>query len=153
GLEPATRSRFGVKPGPSVFVAVRTPGTVFGLDSPTGKSAWRGDGPGRLMALSAGSEPGDLPTALYHSTKENTTACRQAWPFVLPAEGAPGQYTPPAAAPIVYPPPPDDPWLTVPLPWEHRARKRLGEALLPALACLILVGYFVVRKRWWVAVG
>ena len=142
---------------------------VYGLDSATGRLAWRCDGPGRAIGLSGASEKGSgpfclkgpegashkmdltpfLPSVWYHTVKpQGNTICRQALPV-----DADGKYLRPSAKPVVYGPPPVDNWAVRPLPWECLARKRLTGALLPGLACLGLVGFCALRRKWWTTAG
>jgi hypothetical protein len=133
----------GVQPpvgGYPAVVAVWSGGTVHGLDGPTGRLRWRCDGPGQPVALLPGPSPGEMPGILFHVSSPESTICQQAVP-VFPG----GKYGQPRAAPLEAMPA-EGQVMVVPLPWEVRARQKLARAVLPGLACLVLLIY-AARKR------
>jgi serine/threonine protein kinase/outer membrane protein assembly factor BamB len=141
GIQPAGAGR------PAV-VAAWSGGTVYGLDGATSQVRWRCDGTGQPAALLPGQNTHELPSILFHVAAPECTVCRQVVPVAL--DGS--RYGQPVTAPI------DDTsgedrWRVVPLPWEMRARQRLGHAVLPGLACLVLLGYAVRWRSRLLAMG
>jgi outer membrane protein assembly factor BamB/tRNA A-37 threonylcarbamoyl transferase component Bud32 len=125
--------------GRPAVVVVRSGNAAYGLDGATGRLRWRCDGPGRPVACLAAESAAALPTVWFHTSKPESTICRQAL-----SVGLDGKYRLPAA-PFIDPPA-EDVGLIVLLPWINRARQRLPQAILPAVLCLVLLAY-LVRKR------
>jgi outer membrane protein assembly factor BamB len=138
-VQPARKDKLG-------YVAVRRGGSVFGLDD-TGQLRWRCDGPGQAAAFVEAGSTDALPTILFHMRQPETTVCRQALPV-----NANGQYRFSLPPPVVLDPPPDL-WGVVSLPWEYQGQHFAGKAVLPALLCLALLGFFGRRRRWITLAG
>jgi hypothetical protein len=129
-------------------VVVRSNNVAYGLDGPTGRLRWRCDGPGRPAALLPGGDSGGLPSIQFHVSKPEITIYRQAVPV-----GPDGKYRPPVPAPLAYDSPTADPWEIISLPWEYQGRHRMMQALVPGLACLGLLVYFALQRKWRITIG
>jgi outer membrane protein assembly factor BamB len=131
----------------AAVVVVRSENTAYGLGGRTGQLRWRCEGTGQPTGVLAGAVPEGTPQVLYHVSKPECTICRQA----LPVQG--GRYGQPSLAPVAYDPSAEDPWLTVPLPWENEGRKGVRRTLLPFLACFGFLAYFAWKRQWRIVLG
>jgi outer membrane protein assembly factor BamB len=129
-------------------VAAWSGGTVYGLDGATSQVRWRCDGPGQPAALLPGQNTDELPSILFHVAATECTVCRQAVPVAPDGR----RYGKPVTAPIDGTSG-EDRWRVVPLPWEVRARQQVGHAVLPGLACLVLLVYAVRWRSRLLAMG
>jgi outer membrane protein assembly factor BamB len=92
---------------------VRSGGTVYGLDGPTGRPVWRCDGPGEPETFLA-PEHGDEPPRVLFRLADETLVCVLA----LPADAA-GHYGSSPGQTRSTVPLPDDPRLKRYLPWRR----------------------------------
>jgi outer membrane protein assembly factor BamB len=159
------RALLGVQPGrndrPAV-VWVRSGGTVYGLDGPTGRPIWRCDGPGEpetFLAPERGAEP---PRVLFRLGDE-TLVCLLA----LPTDDA-GHYGSSLGRSRADAPIPDDPRLKRYLPWrrvmpiyaddepleahhlQYWADRVVRTGLLPGYLAALAVSFGLAY--WWVPV-
>lgn len=123
-----------------MLALVESEQSLSGLDWRTGESQWRCEGPGRVAVL---TRDGDawLPLLLFHVEKPEATIYRQAVPL-----GPDGRYALPQPSLATFGPSPEDNWQAFPLPWEAPGRKRLNQAVLPALGCLALLVLSAFRQ-------
>jgi outer membrane protein assembly factor BamB/tRNA A-37 threonylcarbamoyl transferase component Bud32 len=135
----------GGKAHPAVVV-VRSGNAAYGLDGRTGRPRWKCDGSGEPVASLPADNAEGLPTVWFHTTNPESTICRQA--LLL---GRDGKYRFPVAPFIELPA--EDMGLIVPLPWISRAKQRAGYAVVPAVACLGLMGYLAWKRIWGKAIG
>jgi outer membrane protein assembly factor BamB/tRNA A-37 threonylcarbamoyl transferase component Bud32 len=133
-IHPASKAHAAV-------VVVRSGSTAYGLDGRTGRLRWRCHGPGRPVACLAGDNRDGLPNIWFHTSKPESTVCRQAL-----LVGADGKYRLPT--PAFIDPPAEDVGLIIPLPWVSPARRRVAHAILPALLCLGLLAFFARKRQW-----
>ncbi len=148
------------------IVVVRCGDTVYGLDGRTGRPHWRCQGPGWPVACLAPVTPhpdegergrgeGALPTVWFHTSKPESTVCRQA----LPVDANGKSFLPPAPS---MDPPAEDVGLMISLPWVpasvdrggvHAAKQRLTQSILPALLWLGLFVYLARKRKWRLAIA